>query len=423
MITNERQYKITRHALQKLTTAASELAVGPRDQVAQLSAEALRSEIDVLRAEVDEYERLRAGDASAFTIASLADLPRGLIRARIARGMSQRDLAESFGLKEQQVQRYEASEYKGASVSRMLEIAALLGLDVASFSPPVEPEQCANVLDGEVDYSKFPIKEMYRRHWFDDFQGSLDAAIRNADELVGSYIRAFASRPALALHRKHIRTGSTVDEYALLAWECRVLDLASRAMLETKYSPDLITQEWIEELVRLSERDDGPAQAIELLATVGIPLVVEPHLPGTHLDGAALLLEDTPVIGLTLRYDRVDNFWFVLLHELFHAVRHLKKGRLTGTFDDLDSAGVDALEVEADELAGDALLPPSAWETAVARYVRTPDTVEALADELKRSPAIVAGRIRHEANNFIILSDLVGSGRVRRQFPDVAFSL
>ena len=68
---------------------------------------------------------------------------------------------------------------------------------------------------------------------------------------------------------------------------------------------------------------------MEYLAHSGIPLVVEPHLPQTYLDGAAFLLPaGRPVIGLTLRYDRLDNFWFVLFHELAHVVKHLRKDRL-----------------------------------------------------------------------------------------------
>ena len=61
----------------------------------------------------------------------------------------------------------------------------------------------------------------------------------------------------------------------------------------------------------------GPVKARELLASKGVTLIIERHLPGTYLDGAAMLAENgNPVIGLTLRHDRLDNFWFVLFHEL-----------------------------------------------------------------------------------------------------------
>jgi len=64
---------------------------------------------------------------------------------------------------------------------------------------------------------------------------------------------------------------------------------------------------------------DRPHLAIQFLARHGIVLVIAPHLTNTYLDGAAMRLDDgAPVIGLSVRYDRLDNFWFCLLHELAH---------------------------------------------------------------------------------------------------------
>ena len=72
--------------------------------------------------------------------------------------------------------------------------------------------------------------------------------------------------------------------------------------------------------------DDGPRQARDYLNRAGIALIALPHLAHTYLDGAAFMVDGrNPVIALTLRYDRLDNFWFVLLHEL----AHLRLGHLT----------------------------------------------------------------------------------------------
>ena len=149
-------------------------------------------------------------------------------------------------------------------------------------------------------------------------------------------------------------------------------------------------------------------------------MIVEPHLPD-YLDGAALLYGDIPVIGMTLRYDRLDNFWFVLFHELFHVVKHLRKGGLSRAFDDLEATGEDRIEEEADTLAGNALIPTAKWEHALARYVRSADAVREFSRELDINPAIVAGRVRKEANNYVILADLVGQGGVRKHFPKADF--
>ncbi|MCZ7665175.1 MAG: XRE family transcriptional regulator [Thermoleophilia bacterium] len=421
MITNERQYKITKSQLKKLEQALAEVRAGDvSNALTAISVQALESEIDILQSQVLEYEQLRTGSPNPVSVTSLRELPDALIRARIARGMSQRTLATALGLKEQQIQRYEAGEYLGASLRRLLEIAKVVGVDISTDEAASHRDAVPRAESG-LNWDKFPVREMYRRHWFEGFQGSLDAALRASDTLVEDYVHRVIKRPALALHRKHVRAGSHLDEYALLAWESRVLHLGEAAPLRIDYTEGSLTGTWMVELVRLSRYEDGPLRAREALADLGIALVVEPHLPGTHLDGAGLLSARGPLIGLTLRHDRVDNFWFVLLHELAHVANHLRPGKLLATFDDLDSGPDDGVEREADAVAGEALLPSDTWETSLARYVRSPDSVTLFAQELGISPAIVAGRIRHEANNYVILSDLVGRGQVRKLFREVEF--
>jgi len=273
----------------------------------------------------------------------------------------------------------------------------------------------------ELDWDKFPVREMYRRQWFEDFKGSLDAAMRNADILARDYVLSVIRKPAAAFHRKSLRTGSSLDEYALMAWECRVLKLGLRAELEGEFKIKELDSRWFAELLKQSSRDDGPRRAKHMLQEAGIALVIEPHLAKTYLDGAALLYGGRPIVGMTLRYDRLDNFWFVLYHELFHVARHLRKGRMMRIFDDLEVVPVKKYEQEADELGGEALISSSAWEHSLARYVRSPELVKGFASELGIDPAIVAGRIRREANNYIILADLVGQGDVRKHFPEVDF--
>lgn len=159
-----------------------------------------------------------------------------------------------------------------------------------------------------------------------------------------------------------------------------------------------------------------------MLAQHGVPLITERHLSRTHLDGAALRLGDgRPVIGLTLRYDRIDSFWFCLLHELAHVGRHMDHDSGDAFVDDLSLAGVkrtreDPRESQADEWAVEALVPRDAWQTSTAREKPTPMAVMHLAQMLHVHPAIVAGRVRHERNNYRLLSQFVGTGDVRRQF-------
>jgi len=135
--------------------------------------------------------------------------------------------------------------------------------------------------------------------------------------------------------------------------------------------------------------------------------------------------DGTPVIGLTLRHDRVDNFWFTLFHELMHVLHHLtgngfKPESSPCYFDDLDIiAGSSAVEEQADQEAREALVPWREWEASAVRYAVAPATVSQLALKVGVADAIVAGRVRHERRNFRLLSSMVGAGEVRPLFRDM----
>ncbi len=226
------------------------------------------------------------------------------------------------------------------------------------------------------------------------------------------------------LYRKNdqLRTNAKMDPYALKAWCWKLLAEANESRPTTPYKPDTVSLDFLRQLARLSWSDEGPRLAKEFLDKHGIPLVVVPHLPRTYLDGAALKLADgTPVVGLTLRYDRVDNFWFCLLHELAHVGRHMEGDGDTSFVDDLslrniEGARRDPKEAQADEWAEEALVPHEIWETSEARRNPTPMTVVNLSKALQVHPAIVAGKVRYEHRNYRLLSHFVGTGEIRRQF-------
>jgi transcriptional regulator with XRE-family HTH domain len=150
MIKNEREYRITKaqadkfeHALSQLPTSEAVTGLHPLIQKAQ--RDALQSQLDELREQVAEYESLRSGQQAVISLDSLEELPQALIRARIAAGLTQRQLAEKMGLKEQQIQRYEATEYASADLARVNEVARALGLrvreDVFLSSSPLPSEE------------------------------------------------------------------------------------------------------------------------------------------------------------------------------------------------------------------------------------------------------------------------------------------
>jgi DNA-binding Xre family transcriptional regulator len=135
MITNERQYRITKGWLKKFEESAtaheqSDPSPDVHPRIHRAAGEALRSEADALRRQLQDYERLRAGRVKQRTLSSLAELPKALIEARIAARVTQKGLGERLGIAEQQAQRWEASEYAGVSVERMQQIADALGATI-----------------------------------------------------------------------------------------------------------------------------------------------------------------------------------------------------------------------------------------------------------------------------------------------------
>ena len=137
MITNERQYRISKAQLSRLRKAVevfnleeSADRVGSK-VLAKAELHALRSEVDVLTKQIREYDALKSGSVTVLKADTLQELPSILIRARIAKGLSQRELARLLCVKEQQVQRYESEEYASASLRRLVQIADALQLNIS----------------------------------------------------------------------------------------------------------------------------------------------------------------------------------------------------------------------------------------------------------------------------------------------------
>ena len=139
MIKNERQYRITRAQVERFERTIRELRSRSQTDsdvhplIAKAQEDAVSSQLEDLKREMREYESLKTSEFPIDELEVVSGLPSMLIKARIARGMSQRDLAERIGLKEQQIQRYEATDYASASLSRIREIVSGLsgGVDTA----------------------------------------------------------------------------------------------------------------------------------------------------------------------------------------------------------------------------------------------------------------------------------------------------
>jgi HTH-type transcriptional regulator / antitoxin HipB len=140
VIQNKHQDKVTNSKLKELEQSLANLAANPEglsERLWQSQQAGVRVWIDRLTAEIAEYDRLQQGE-SVFKISSLTELPIALIKARIASGMTQKELAEKIGIKEQQIQRYEATHYDSASFERLHEVFEALGMSFKEIIMEIE---------------------------------------------------------------------------------------------------------------------------------------------------------------------------------------------------------------------------------------------------------------------------------------------
>ena len=260
---------------------------------------------------------------------------------------------------------------------------------------------------------------MYKRGWFEDFSGTLREAKKCHKELIERlFILSGYTHDQIALHRKKVRMDRNINKDALMAWHIRILCLANKRKLSQTFNPNVMSQEWFRELAKLSRFPEGPLLAKDWLLESGIYFVIEPHLPQTYLDGGALRHPSgAPIVAMTIRYDRLDNFWFVLFHELSHIHLHFQTEQDTDFFDDSEVESND-IELEADEFALNALVPPEMWNNCISRFSLDTDTARTEAEQFQIHPSLIAGRIRHERQNYTVLNDVIGHGEVERSFKE-----
>jgi len=306
---------------------------------------------------------------------------------------------------------------RGLTVEMIRKLHAGLGIPMEVLiqepSPPAERA-------GSPRPSVKALKVMCARGYFAGVEKWEEAKARMEEVLGEFFTMAGGLELAPAHHRQMLRRGATEDEAALLAWKARVLQRAA-AEVGTDFDPKAFTPQFFRQLAGLSRLKEGPTAAVELLREHGVIVLVEPALPGTWLDGAALFLPGRkPFIALTLRHDRLDNFWFCLFHELGHVVKHLAKGKADEFLDDLDQPSKDQCEEEADEFARDTLVPRKDWEQFLAAGAFDDISVRREAKRLLIDGSILAGRIRTERKDFAKLTRLVGQGRLRKLFQATA---
>src|SRR5258706_6633836 len=370
-------------------------------------------ELELLSALVEAYER------KEFPIDKPDPVDAVLFRMH-EQDLRQADLVPYFGSRSR-VSEF-LSRQRPLTVPMVRELSEGLGIPAdVLIQDSVAPKIQENTDAGQpLEWSKFPVNEMCARGWIQvskrrsDLIKRLDAVQIFIEQALGDV------RPGV-LARRTIKGDAFTWQafYALTAWQARVLqksrDEAFRA--RSKFELKALDEEVLTRLARMSRDLRGPVLGLELLRDIGIAVVIENHLPRTKLDGAAMLsASGEPVIGLTLRFDRLDNFWFTLLHECVHVWRHLSNPGDVFLDRIIDKESNEQVEKEANRLARDLLIPRSHWRSATVRQMPTKAGIVAFAEELGIHPSIVAGRIQREAENYALFPDMVGRGEVSKVF-------
>ena len=327
-------------------------------------------------------------------------------------GLRQKDVAELLGGKNRASEVLSRKRALTLPMVRALSESLKIPADLLIREPEV-PEYGAD--DEEDD---IPMPHLVKSGWFENE----DARRLTTAAVVARYLKPRAGGPLYL--RRTITYGAAPDtnKTRLRLWVSKVRELAANSCRQRgTWSSDTLNDEFLSFVARLSGAEQGPLLAQKLLAEKGIALIVWPALPQTKLDGAAMRdANGAPVIGITLRHDRLDSFWFALLHELVHAWKHLPERDLAIADESVEEGNEDdAKETEANRLARDAFIPRALWKRTEAFLRPSEASILALARRLNISPAVVAGRLRREKTGYAAFSGLVGNRQVRKLFPEV----
>ena len=262
-----------------------------------------------------------------------------------ARAWTQKDLAEIMGRPPQAINEivrgrkaitpetaYQLAEAFGTSPDLWLGLEAQYRLHLAG-----KERDGAQIAQKSQIYSRVPVSELQKRSWIRETESVYDLE-NEVCAFLG--IDSIGQQPQVAT-RFRDTPAREPEHNAQIAWVQRVKHLAQAQKVET-YELSRVKAA-LPELFSHTIKAGDVAQVPALLQNLGIHFLIVPHLPHTYLDGATFTIEGHPVIALTLRYNRIDSFWFTLLHELAHVVA----GHEGVILDNLDEQNGSDVEQEA----------------------------------------------------------------------------
>jgi HTH-type transcriptional regulator / antitoxin HigA len=288
----------------------------------------------------------------------------------------------------------------GVPPELFLEIQKVYDLAQARIVMRPDPERANRALL----FGDLPITEMIRRRWLDAEE------VRDIPRVEASLIKFFGVKSLdeieILPHAAKKTNVNTPPSPAQLAWLYRVHKIAADMMVGP-YSPSSV-REVVIKLKPLLSSPEGARKVPRLLAEAGIRLVIVESLTSAKIDGVCFWINDSsPVIGMSLRHDRIDNFWFVLRHELEHVIRgHGQSAYMLDTELEGDRAGtgisVSDEERVANEAGAEFCVPRVQIDRFIAR--KAPFFAErdllGFAKTLGVHPGLVAGQLQHRIGRY-----------------------
>jgi len=244
-------------------------------------------------------------------------------------------------------------------------------------------------------YKYMPIKEMIKKKWLRTYKNSKDLE-EQIKQFWGIKILdlSFLEESYFPSPRKS-SAFSDYNKYYALTWFHMAKKCAS--LYSVAHYDKKQLQSIAHSISNYTIRDNGVEQFINDLNQAGVKFFILQHLPKTYIDGASFYDNGNPVIVYTQRYDRIDNFWFTLAHELAHIILHLKNKEdfFLDTIEDLN----ECEEQKSDDYAANLIKVDQIREyfEPYGNYI-SEQRVNYCAQELEESPAIIIGVLRHYGN-------------------------
>ncbi len=217
-------------------------------------------------------------------------------------------------------------------------------------------------------------------------------------------VNTIAEHQAVAFYRKSDKL--QIEKNNMLAWS-KLSEYEAAKINITEFNPDSIDQLKKELQLIFFENNNSKEKTKAKLQEYGIKLVYIPRFEKAPVDGFSFWSDSNPVIALTLRYKRIDNFAFNIFHELGHIELHLQEERERRFLDIYGAKNDDRFEKQADRYAQKSLISDNQWADLINNYLPLDDEkVRDFANKYEINPAIILGRVCHEMDYYAVKSNI-----------------